>query len=234
MSGEGKRRRAAAGMFKDGAVDISEALSIIDEYGKAHSAKFDETVEVAIRLGVDPRQSDQMVRGSVSMPEGLGKKIVVWAFVDDSDIETALKAGADRAGFEDLVADIESSGVSFDRCVATPGVMPSLAAKLGRTLGKQRMMPNPKLGTVGTDIAGMVATIKAGTVEFKNDKGGVVHAPVGKLSFGPERLRSNILALYNALMDVKPKAVKKSYIETFSLSTTHGLAQRVDSKSLAV
>lgn len=228
-----KRSRIYNEIFnKESLVDLSSALAKLEKYKSDCSAGFDETVELAIRLGVDPKHSDQMVRGTVRMPAGLGKEVKVYAFVEDSKINDAINAGAAKAGLDDLIAEISSDGIHFDRCVATPGVMAELATKLGRILGRQRMMPNPKLGSVGEDIATIIKDVKSGSVEFKNDKAGIVHAPVGKLSFDSESLRSNINALCNSISELKPKVIKKSYVISATLSTSQGGGQGIELNSL--
>ena len=205
--------------------DLPEALSLVKQI---HPAKFDETVEVAVRLGVDPRHADQMVRGSVVMPHGTGKVARVLVFAKGEKEKEALEAGADYVGAEDLVAKIQQEGwLEFDRAVATPDMM-SLVGRLGRLLGPRGLMPNPKSGTVTFEVGRVVREIKAGKVEFRVDKAGIIHAPVGKVSFADETLVENARALIDALIRMKPSSSKGQYIRGIAVSSTMGPGVKVD------
>jgi large subunit ribosomal protein L1 len=205
--------------------ELPEALSRVKQ---AHPAKFDETVEMAVRLGVDPRHAEQMVRGSVVMPHGVGKVPRVVAFAKGEKEKEALDAGADYVGAEDLVTKIQQEGwLDFDRAVATPDMM-SLVGRLGRILGPRGLMPNPKSGTVTFDIGRVVREVKAGKVEFRVDKAGIIHAPIGRVSFPDEALVENSHALIEALIRLKPAASKGQYIRGIAVSSTMGPGVKVD------
>jgi large subunit ribosomal protein L1 len=205
--------------------DLGEALALVK---KIHPATFDETVEVAVRLGVDPRHADQMVRGSVIMPHGIGKIARVAVFAKGEKEKEALEAGADYVGAEDLVARIQQEGwLEFDRAVATPDMM-SLVGRLGKILGPRGLMPNPKSGTVTFEVARVVREIKAGKVEFRVDKAGIIHAPVGKVSFAEEALIDNARAIIDALIRLKPASSKGQYIRGIAVSSTMGPGVKVD------
>jgi large subunit ribosomal protein L1 len=204
---------------------LPEALSLVK---KIHPAKFDETVELAVRLGVDPRHADQMVRGSVVMPHGIGKVPRVLVFAKGDKEKEALEAGADHVGAEELVSKIQQeSWLEFDRAVATPDMM-SLVGRLGRLLGPRGLMPNPKSGTVTFEVGRVVREIKAGKVEFRVDKAGIIHAPVGKVSFADEALIENAHALIEALIRSKPASSKGQYIRGIAVSSTMGPGVKVD------
>lgn len=190
-------------------------------------AKFDETVDVAIKLGVNPKHADQMIRGSVVLPNGLGKSVKVLVFAKGDKEREALEAGADFAGSDDLIEKIKGGWLEFDRVVATPDMMGSVG-KLGKVLGPRGLMPNPKVGTVTFDIKNAVDELKAGKVEFRVEKTGIVHSPVGKVSFGPTKLSENILALVESIMKLKPASSKGTYLKAISLSTTMGPGVKVD------
>jgi large subunit ribosomal protein L1 len=190
-------------------------------------AKFDETVDMAVRLGVDPRHADQMVRGTVVLPHGTGKTVKVAVFAKGEKVKEALDAGADFAGSDDLVEKIQGGWTDFDRAVATPDMMGSVG-KLGRILGPRGLMPNTKSGTVTFDLARAVKEIKAGKIEFRVDKGGVVHAPIGKASFGQAKLRENMDALMETLLRLKPTTAKGTYIKGMVVSTTMGPGVKLD------
>jgi large subunit ribosomal protein L1 len=205
--------------------DLTEALSLVK---KIHPAKFDETVEVVVRLGVDPRHADQMVRGSVVMPNGIGKVARVVVFAKGEKEREALEAGADHVGAEDLVARIQQEGwLDFDRAVATPDMM-SLVGRLGKILGPRGLMPNPKSGTVTFEVGRVVREIKAGKVEFRVDKAGIIHAPVGRVSFSDEALVENARAIIDALLRLKPASSKGQYIKGIAVSSTMGPGIKVD------
>jgi large subunit ribosomal protein L1 len=205
--------------------DLTEALALVK---KIHPAKFDETVEVAVRLGVDPRHADQMVRGSVVMPHGIGKVLRVLVFAKGEKEKEALEAGADYVGAEDVVAKIQQENwLEFDRAVATPDMM-SLVGRLGRLLGPRGLMPNPKSGTVTFEVGRVVREIKAGKVEFRVDKAGIIHAAVGKVSFADEALIENAHAIIEALIRLKPASSKGQYIRGIAVSSTMGPGVKVD------
>jgi large subunit ribosomal protein L1 len=205
--------------------DLAEALSLVK---KIHPAKFDETVEVVVRLGVDPRHADQMVRGSVVMPNGIGKVARVVVFAKGEKEREALDAGADYVGAEDIVAKIQQEGwLDFDRAVATPDMM-SLVGRLGKILGPRGLMPNPKSGTVTFEVGRVVREIKAGKVEFRVDKAGIIHAPVGRVSFSDEALVENARAIIDTLLRLKPASSKGQYIKGIAVSSTMGPGIKVD------
>lgn len=189
--------------------------------------KFDESVELAVRLGVDPRHADQMVRGTVVLPHGLGRKVRVAVFAKGEKEKEALEAGADYVGSDDLVEKIQKGWLEFDKAIATPDMMSSVG-KLGRVLGPRGMMPNAKLGTVTFDVARAVEEIKAGKIDFKVEKAGIVHAPMGKVSFGVEKLLENIAAFVDTVMRLKPPASKGTYLRSIGISTSMGPGIRVD------
>ena len=203
---------------------LQEGLELV--VGSAR-AKFDETVDAAIRLGVNPAHADQMVRGSVVLPNGLGKTVRVLAFAKGEKEKEALDAGADYAGADDIIEKIKSGWLDFDRVVATPDMMGSVG-KLGKILGPRGLMPNPKVGTVTFDVATAVRELKAGKVEFRVEKAGIVHTPVGKVSFGGDKLRENVQALLDAITKLKPSSSKGTYVRGVSLSSTMGPGVKVD------
>lgn len=190
-------------------------------------AKFDETVDLAVRLGVDPRHADQMVRGTVALPHGVGKEVRVAVFAKGEKEKEALEAGADYAGSDDLIEKIQKGWLEFDKAVATPDMMGSVG-KLGRVLGPRGMMPNAKLGTVTFDVARAVKEIKAGKIDFKVEKSGIVHVPVGKVSFGSENLSENIAAFMETIQRLKPPASKGTYLRSIAISTSMGPGIKVD------
>jgi large subunit ribosomal protein L1 len=190
--------------------------------------KFDETVDVAVRLGVDPRHADQMVRGSVVLPNGLGKEVRVLVFAKGEKEKEAQEAGADFVGNDDLVEKIKGGWFGFDKAVATPDVM-GVVGKIGKLLGPRGLMPNAKTGTVTFDIARAVQELKAGKIDFRVEKAGIVHAPVGKVSFGDEKIVQNIKALFDTLLRLKPASSKGMYVRGIAISTTMGPAVRIDS-----
>ncbi|CAL7963793.1 50S ribosomal subunit protein L1 [Alphaproteobacteria bacterium] len=228
----GKRVRKARESLLKPIYPLSEALMVLDGYREKYKAKFDETVEVVFALGIDAKQSDQMVRGSALMPYGLGKVIRVAAFVKAEKVEAAMSAGAHMAGNDDLVDLVKAGKLDFDVCVSTPDMMPKIAS-LGKILGPKGMMPNPKLGTVGEDIVGIIKRVKAGQVEFKVEKAGIIHAGVGKLSFGNDALLANIRALYDAIVAVKPQAAKGIFMQKMYISTSQGVSIALDLASIA-
>ncbi len=204
--------------------DLGEA---IDTVKKAATAKFDETVEVAINLGVDPRHADQMVRGVVQLPNGSGRNVRVGVFARDAKADEAREAGADIVGAEDLLEIVQSGKVDFDRCIATPDMMP-LVGRLGKILGPRGMMPNPKVGTVTPNIGEAVKAAKGGAIEFRVEKSGIIHAGVGKASFEPKAIAENIKALVGAVQKAKPSGAKGTYIQKVAISSTMGPGLKVD------
>lgn len=217
------------------AVDRSKSYLLKDglELVKSSSyAKFDETVDLAVRLGVDPRHADQMVRGAVVLPNGLGKNVRVLVFAKGEKEKEARDAGADFVGAEDLVAKIQEGWFEFDTAIATPDMM-GVVGKIGKLLGPRGLMPNPKVGTVTFDIGRAVNESKSGKVEFRVEKAGIIHVPVGKASFDVDKLQENILALIDALMKAKPSAAKGTYVKKISLSSTMGPGLRIDAADVA-
>ncbi|MDD2367509.1 MAG: 50S ribosomal protein L1 [Desulfuromonadaceae bacterium] len=199
----------------------------VDVVKQAAYAKFDETVDVAVKLGVDPRHADQMVRGAVVLPNGLGKNVRVLVFAKGEKEKEALDAGADYVGADDLVAKIQAGWFDFDTAIATPDMM-GVVGKIGKLLGPRGLMPNPKVGTVTFEVGKAVKESKAGKVEFRVEKAGIIHAPVGKVSFDSEMLKGNLLALVEALVKAKPSAAKGTYIKKISLSSTMGPGLNLD------
>lgn len=208
--------------------DVNEAMSLTVQTGKA---KFDETVDVALNLGVNPKYSDQMVRGAVSLPHGLGKTVRVLAFCKGDKEAEAREAGADFVGGDELIEQVKNGFLDFDNAVATPDMMASVG-KIGKILGPRGLMPNAKTGTVSFDIGKAVAELKAGKVEFKVDKAGVLHVPLGKRSFGAEKLLDNFRAVIDQVMRLKPSAAKGTYLQGMALATTMGPGIKVDTQSV--
>jgi len=228
MTKVAKRTRIAREVFDGKAlISVEDAVALIK---KTASAKFDETVEVAMNLGVDPRHADQMVRGVVSLPNGTGKTVRVAVFARGAKADEAKAAGADIVGAEDLMQDIQAGKIDFDRCIATPDMMP-LVGRLGKILGPRNLMPNPKVGTVTMDVATAVANAKGGEVQFKVEKAGVIHAGVGKVSFDDEKLVQNIRAFVDAVTRARPTGAKGAYLRKVSVSSTMGPGVSVDLSS---
>ena len=229
MAAQGKRLKAAYETIDRKVVyDIGEAVSKIKAGAKA---KFDETVEIAMNLGVDPRHADQNVRGVVSLPHGTGKTVRVAVFAKGPKAEEAQQAGADLVGADDLAEKVQAGEIDFDRCIATPDMMP-VVGRLGKVLGPRGLMPNPKLGTVTADVAAAIQAVKGGQVEFRVEKAGIVHAGVGKTSFGEDALVENIRAFVDAIAKAKPSGAKGTYIKRVSLSSTMGPGLRVELGSI--
>ena len=225
MAKLGKRTKSARDAFagKEN-VSVEEAVTLI----KSNSnTKFDETVEIAMNLGVDPRHADQMVRGSVTLPNGTGKTVRVAVFARGAKAEEAQKAGADIVGAEDLMETIQGGKIDFDRCIATPDMMP-IVGRLGKVLGPRNLMPNPKVGTVTMDVKEAVEAAKGGQVTFKAEKAGVVHAGIGKVSFDEKKLAENIRAFVEAVSRAKPTGAKGTYMKKVALSSTMGPGVTVD------
>jgi large subunit ribosomal protein L1 len=228
MAKFGKRTRAAREAF-DGktAMAVEAAITLIKT---SASAKFDETLEIAMNLGVDPRHADQMVRGVVQLPNGTGKTVRVAVFARGAKADEAKAAGADIVGAEDLMEIIQSGKIEFDRCIATPDMMP-LVGRLGKILGPRNLMPNPKVGTVTMDVKTAVAAAKGGEVQFKVEKAGVIHAGIGKVSFTEEMLSQNVRAFVDAVSRARPAGAKGTYLKKVSLSSTMGPGVSLDLSS---
>lgn len=219
-----KLKDALAKVDRSKSYPLKDAVELVK--GVAY-AKFDETVDLTVRLGVDPRHADQMVRGAVVLPNGLGKDVRVLVFAKGEKEKEARDAGADHVGAEDLVAKIQEGWFDFDMAIATPDMM-GVVGKIGKLLGPRGLMPNPKVGTVTFDIGRAVKECKAGKVEFRVEKAGIIHAPVGKVSFDGDKLKENILAIVEALVKAKPSAAKGTYMKKISISSTMGPGVRVD------
>ena len=225
MAKLGKRTKAAREAFAGKAnLSVEEAVALIRANAKA---KFDETVEVSMNLGVDPRHADQMVRGVVQLPNGTGKVMRVAVFARGAKAEEAKKAGADIVGAEDLVEIVQGGKIEFDRCIATPDLMP-LVGRLGKVLGPRNLMPNPKVGTVTMDVTQAVTAAKGGEVQFKAEKAGVVQSGIGKASFEPAKLAENLRAFVEAVQKAKPAGAKGTYLKKVSVSSTMGPGVSVD------
>ncbi len=225
MAKLGKRTTAARAAF-DGKtlLAVEEAVKLIKS---GATAKFDETLEISMNLGVDPRHADQMVRGVVALPNGTGKTVRVAVFARGAKADEAKAAGADIVGAEDLMETIQSGKIEFDRCIATPDMMP-LVGRLGKILGPRNLMPNPKVGTVTMDVKTAVAAAKGGEVQFKVEKAGVIHGGIGKVSFSDEKLAQNIRAFVEAVTRAKPTGAKGTYLKKVSLASTMGPGVSVD------
>ena len=225
MAKHGKRTTAAREAFagKEN-VTVTEAVELVKGNAKA---KFDETIEIAVNLGVDPRHADQMVRGKVSLPNGTGKEVRVAVFARGDKADEAKAAGADIVGAEDLMETVQGGTIEFDRCIATPDMMP-IVGRLGKVLGPRNLMPNPKVGTVTMDVKEAVEAAKGGQVQFKAEKAGVVHAGVGKASFDEKALVENVLAFVDAVSKAKPTGAKGTYMKKVSLTSTMGAGVSVD------
>lgn len=219
-----KHFAASANIDRSKVYPLATAIDVVKQ---AAYAKFDETVDVAVRLGVDPRHADQMVRGAVVLPNGLGKEVRVLVFAKGEKEKEALDAGADFVGAEDLVAKIQGGWFDFDTAIATPDMM-GVVGKIGKLLGPRGLMPNPKVGTVTFEVGRAVKESKAGKVEFRVEKAGIVHAPLGKVSFDVDALKGNLLALMEALVKAKPSAAKGVYLKKISMSSTMGPGINLD------
>ncbi len=217
-------RQAREGVDRVELYALDDALSMLKERSKV---KFDETVEVAINLGVDPRYADQMVRGVCNLPNGTGRTVRVAVFARGDKADEAKEAGADIVGAEDLVETIQKGEIDFDRCIATPDMMP-LVGRLGKVLGPRGLMPNPKVGTVTQDVAAAIQAAKGGAVEFRVEKAGIIHAGVGKVSFETDKLAENVRAFTDAVMKAKPSGAKGTYLKKIALSSTMGPGVRVE------
>ncbi|MEO8757865.1 MAG: 50S ribosomal protein L1 [Devosia sp.] len=229
MAKIGKRTTAISeGVDRKKLYQLGEAVKMVRTRAKA---KFDETIEVAMNLGVDPRHADQMVRGVVNLPNGTGRTVRVAVFAKDAKADEARKAGADIVGAEDLVAEVLAGKLDFDRVIATPDMMP-LVGRLGKVLGPRNLMPNPKVGTVTADVAGAIKAAKGGAVEFRVEKAGIIHAGVGKASFTEEALLQNIKAFTDAVTRAKPAGAKGTYVKRVAVSSTMGPGVHVDPLTL--
>ena len=225
MAKTGKRYAAAKAAFEGKSeVSIEDAVALV----KANAtAKFDETVDIVFALGVDPRHADQMVRGVVALPNGTGKTVRVAVFARDAKAEEATAAGADVVGAEDLMESIQQGNLDFDRCIATPDMMP-IVGRLGKILGPRNLMPNPRVGTVTMDVKAAVEAAKGGEVQFKAEKAGVVHAGIGKASFSEEALAENVKSIINAVNKARPSGAKGTYVKKIALSSTMGPGVTLD------
>ncbi|MEM7505822.1 MAG: 50S ribosomal protein L1 [Pseudomonadota bacterium] len=230
MAKLGKRTKAARANFEGKSdVALDAAIALVKENA---TAKFDETIEVAMNLGVDPRHADQMVRGAVTLPNGTGKTVRVAVFARGPKAEEAEAAGADIVGAEDLMETVQGGKIEFDKCIATPDMMP-IVGRLGKVLGPRNLMPNPKVGTVTMDVAQAVSDAKGGQVTFRVEKAGVIHVGIGKASFGADQLTENARALIDAVQKAKPTGAKGTYVKKVSLSSTMGPGVTVALDSLS-
>ena len=207
---------------------VADALQLVKD---AATAKFNESIDIAVNLGVDARKSDQMVRGAVVLPKGIGKTVRVAVFAQGDNVQKAKDAGADIVGFDDLAAEIKAGKMDFDVVIATPDAM-RVVGQLGQILGPRGLMPNPKVGTVSADVAGAVKNAKAGQVQYRTDKGGIVQCTIGRASFSVEDLKENLAALLDALQRAKPASSKGAYFKRLSVSSTMGVGVRVDQASV--
>ena len=218
------------GVEREKLYDLESALALVKDRA---TAKFDETIEVAMNLGVDPRHADQMVRGVVNLPNGTGRTVRVAVFARGAKADEAKAAGADIVGAEELFETVNAGNIDFDRCIATPDMMP-LVGRLGKVLGPRGMMPNPKVGTVTMDIAAAVKASKGGAVEFRVEKAGIIHGGIGKASFTQQALAENIRAFADAVIKAKPTGAKGNYVKRVAISSTMGVGVKIDPSSLAI
>ena len=230
MAKQGKRyRQAQDGIDRNKFYSIEDAVKLVKERAKT---KFDETIEIAMNLGVDPRHADQMVRGVVNLPNGTGRDVKVAVFAKGDKADEAKKAGADIVGAEDLVEIVQKGTIEFDRCIATPDMMP-LVGRLGKVLGPRGLMPNPKVGTVTPDVVEAVKSAKGGAVEFRVEKAGIVHAGVGKASFTSQALVENVRAFANAVVKAKPSGVKGTFLKKMAISSTMGPGVKIETGDMS-
>ncbi len=220
---------AAAKVDRSKSYPLDEAIKLVKQNA---TAKFDETVEMTMNLGIDPRHADQMVRGLISLPNGTGKTVRVGVFARGAKAEEAQAAGADVVGAEDLAEKVQAGEIAFDRCIATPDMM-GVVGRLGKILGPRGLMPNPRLGTVTMDVKGAISAAKGGQVEFRAEKAGIIHAGIGKASFDEQKLVENAKALADAIQKAKPAGAKGTYLQKVALSSTMGPGVRVDASTLA-
>ena len=229
MAKAGKRtRNAREGIDAEKLYDVSEAVKLVKERA---TAKFDETIELAMNLGVDPRHADQMVRGVCQLPSGSGRSVRVAVFAKGAKADEAKAAGADVVGAEDLAEKVQGGDIDFDRCIATPDMMP-VVGRLGKVLGPRGMMPNPKVGTVTNDLEDAIKASKGGQVEFRVEKAGIVHAGVGKASFSEDQILANVKALIDSIMKAKPTGAKGTYVKKVALSSTMGPGVKIEPSSV--
>ena len=225
MNKRSKRYNENVGKVEESKMyNLDDALTIIQE---SSNSKFDETIDISLNLNIDPSQSDQSVRGMINLPNGIGKDIRVAVFAKGEKIDEAKSAGADIVGSEELIEEISSGKIDFDRCISTPEMMPSVG-KLGQVLGPKGLMPNPKLGTVTNDVKSAVELAKSGSIEFRAEKSGIVHAGIGKMSFSKDALHQNILEFVNAVKKEKPNTAKGSFLKKVSLSSSMGVGLNID------
>ena len=230
MGKVGKRLKGAyEAIDREAFYDVAEAVKMVKEQAQA---KFDETVEISVNLGIDPRHADQMVRGVVTLPNGTGKSVRVAVFAKGDKAQEAADAGADVVGAEDLAEKVKKGEIDFDRCIATPDMM-GVVGRLGKILGPRGLMPNPKLGTVTTEIAKTVQAVKGGQVEFRAEKAGIVHAGIGKASFTEQALVENVRAFYDVILRNKPSGSKGTYVKKVSISSTMGAGLKLEIASLS-
>ena len=229
MAKDKRLKKAYEQVDRSKAYTLSEAIKLVKQNAKA---KFDETVEMSMNLGIDPRHANQMVRGLTSLPNGTGKTVRVGVFARGPKADEAQAAGADVIGAEDLAEQVQAGQINFDRCIATPDMM-GVVGRLGKILGPRGLMPNPRLGTVTMDVKGAVAAAKGGQVEFRAEKAGIIHAGIGKISFDDDKLVENARALADAIQRAKPSGAKGTYVQKVSVSSTMGPGVRVDIGSLA-
>jgi len=222
-------KKASEGVDADKSYTVEEAVKLV----KARAtAKFDETIELSVNLGVDPKHADQMVRGVVSLPSGTGRSLRVAVFAKGAKAEEAKKAGADIVGAEELAAEVTAGKIDFDRCIATPDMM-GIVGRLGKVLGPRNLMPNPKVGTVTMDVTQAIKDAKGGAVEFRVEKAGIIQAGVGKASFSEQQLVENVKAFVDAVLKAKPGGAKGNYLNKISLSSTQGAGVKVDASSIS-
>ena len=229
MAKNKRLKKAQAGVDTAKSYALAEAIKLVKSLS---AAKFDETVEMSMNLGIDPRHADQMVRGLTSLPNGTGKTVRVGVFARGAKADEATQAGADVVGAEDLMEKVQAGDIAFDRCIATPDMM-GIVGRLGKILGPRGLMPNPRLGTVTMDVKGAVTAAKGGQVEFRAEKAGIIHAGIGKVSFDEDKLLENAKALADAVIRAKPTGAKGNYVQKVSVSSTMGPGVKVDISTLS-
>jgi large subunit ribosomal protein L1 len=223
MAKQTKKQKVLSALDREKLYTVNEAIALL----RTHASKFDETVEVAMNLGVDPRHADQMVRGMVSLPSGTGKDVKVAVFARGDNVQKALDAGADKVGAEDLMEDMQAGNLDYDRVIATPDMM-GVVGRLGKVLGPKGLMPNPKLGTVTPNVAQAVKDAKGGQVEFRVEKQGIIHSGIGKLSFADDALAANFKALTSAVVKSKPAGAKGKYVQKVTITSSMGPGLKLD------
>ncbi len=224
-----KKQKLSVDINKQTLYPLTEAVELIKKYA---TAKFDESIDLSVNLGIDPRKSDQMIRGALVLPNGTGKTIKVAVFAQGAAAEAAKNAGADIVGLEDLADEVKKGNINFDLAIATPDTM-RIVGTLGQILGPRGLMPNPKVGTVTADVATAVKNAKAGQIQYRTDKNGIIHATVGRSSFTTEQLSQNISALLDALIKAKPSGSKGQYVKRINLSSTMGIGVKIDQSTIA-